>query len=206
VEIKTLPATPISLHNLGGVELTPASRLRLDGVLATSGGDPAWRARKAGEAAELLALAQVAPARIAICHLDLTASFRAVLAVNVPVGCRQGEGDLKVETGALLGLDYPREAVSQPFPGFAFVTILQPRDVWHSSVRAADQALCLGPTMPAGVRVRSLIWLSYSALAMTTTQTNPEDTAGVMNVRAAEWWNQNWHRVPLSREPFLPVE
>ena len=93
--------------------------------------------------------------------------------------------------------------MSQPSPGYAFITILQPHEVWHANVRRPEQNLCLGPTMPAGVRVRSLLWLSYSAIAMTTTQTNPADSAGVMNAAAAEWWNQNLHRAPLSREPFL---
>jgi hypothetical protein len=204
VEVQLLKTTPVSLHHLSQVELNPASRSRLNEVLATSGGDSTWRARKAAEATELLALAQVAPARIAVFQLDLTSSFRTVIALNVPVPCRIGDEDLTIESGALLGLDYPREAVSQPTPGYAFVTVLQPQNVWHANVHLPDQALCLGPKMPAGIRVRSLIWLSYSALAMTTTQTNPGDTAGVMNVAAAEWWNHNWHRVPLSREPFLP--
>jgi hypothetical protein len=203
MDIQMVKHTPIGLHTLRQVELNPLSRARLEAALADCGGDPTWQARKRAEAHELLALAQVAPARLAIHYLDLAASFRTMIQLQVPVPCLPPGGELEIQPTALLGIDYPREAMSRPSPGYGFVTILEPRELWHANVRLPEQVLCLGPTMPAGIRLRSLIWLSYAALAMTTTQTNPADTAGVMNAAAAEWWNQNLQRVPLSRDPFL---
>lgn len=206
MKIQPVKTTPVSLHHLNQIELNPASRARFEEALSASSGDPTWRARKSAEARELLALVQVAPQRIRLLEIDLKSNFRAIIALNVPVACWTGaEQDVAIASGALLALDYPREAISVPTPGYAFFTILEPRNVWHANVRLPDQPLCLGPKLPAGIRVLSLIQMAYGALSLQTIQIDPADSAGVLNVDAADFWQRNLQRVPLSKEPFLPA-
>lgn len=206
MNIELTKKSPPTLHTLGQITLHPLSQARLNEASATAGGDPSWRARKIAEGQQLLALGQLAPERIRILDLDLRSHFRAVMMLNVPVPCQpEADGRLVVIPAALLGLDYAPEAVREPLPGYAFFTVIQPHGVWHANVSASNQALCLGASLAAGIRVRSLIQMAYGALSMQTTQIDPGDSAGVMNNEAAAWWQQNFDRVPLSRDPFLPA-
>ena len=43
----------------------------------------------------------------------------------------------------------------------------------------------------------------YGALTMQSVQFSVSDPAGVMNRDAAEWWQANVHRIPISRQPFI---
>ena len=107
--------------------------------------------RAAAEARELLALVQVAPQRIRLLEIDLKSNFRAIIALNVPVACWTGaEQDVAIASGALLALDYPREAISVPTPGYAFFSILQPRGVWHANVRPGRAVSLLGVNASGG--------------------------------------------------------
>ena len=54
-----------------------------------------------------------------------------------------------------------------------------------------------------GIPVTELVILSYGLLSMTTVQLDVDDPGGVMNFDACEWWQENQHLMPLSREPFL---
>ena len=91
-----------------------------------------------------------------------------------------------------------------PQPGYAFVSILQPRPVWHSNVSPdQNQVLCLGPQLPAGIPLKEIILMTYGALTLQTTQLDRLDPAGVLNPAAAEWWQHNTQWIPLTREPFL---
>jgi hypothetical protein len=198
-------ATTPSLADLNSIELTPANRLLLEQAHAASGGDPAWRARKKREAQELLALSQLAPpGRLFIEALDLRESLRALVAMSVPVPCRpSANNELRTAPSALLGLSYPQEAVRQMLPGAAFVQVLSPNDVWLPQVRLEDQPLCLGLKLPAGIRVRSLVLMAYGALSMQAIQLDEFDSAGVFNIEAARWWQENMKLVPLTRKAFL---
>ena len=94
-----------------------------------------------------------------------------------------------------------------PQPGYAFVRILLPRPVWHSNVSPdLNQVLCLGPRLPAGIPLKEIILMTFGALTMQTTQLDLLDPAGVLNPAAADWWQRNTSRIPLSREPFLRNE
>ena len=48
--------------------------------------------------------------------------------------------------------------------------------------------------------------MSFAALTLQTFQIDVGNPGGVFNAAAAEWWQQNAHRIPLTREPFLGSE
>lgn len=195
------------LAALDDVTLTPERQARLEQAAASAGGSAVWRQRKLVEAHDLLALSQIAPpGRLIVEHLDLDEALRALLLLDVPVPCRPGgEGPLSVERRAMLGLCYPEAALRQVMPGYAFVHVLIPFAVWHANVAPIPegQAVCLGAQLPAGVRVKELVLMTYGALSMQTVMIDPGDPAGVLNAAAARWWQENLDRMPLTRTPFL---
>jgi hypothetical protein len=197
------------LHCLSGVPLSPKSEAFLAAELREMSGHPVWRARKRAEARELLALAQIAPpGRMSVEALSLSEHLRALILLRVPVPCRpEPDGPLQVAPYAVLALTYPPEALFQALPGFAFIQIHSPVRVWLANV-ADDpiQPLCLGAQLPPGIRVAELVLMAYGALSMQTVMVDEVDPAGVLNVHAARWWQQNLHRVPLSNVPFLGRE
>jgi len=202
---RTKPANDAVLRRLPSVSLAGPHLRQFEMAMTTMCGDPIWRGRKQAEAHDLLALSQVAPdGRLAVMSLDLCESLRALMILRVPVPCRPDTANrLPLRDIAMLGLTYPREAITHHLPGYAFVQILEPRSVWLPAVDEARQALCLGPDMPVGIRVAELVLMSYGALSMQTTQLDERDTAGVFNPESALWWQQNADRIPLSRTPFL---
>ena len=201
------PTSTPGLAVLADVQLSPSRQALLDLMMANAQGSPPWRARKHAEARELLALEALAPAdRLVVKHLDAREGLRALVSMDVPVGCRPGgSGPLAVEQGALVGIHYPQEALYRPLPGLAFVQILAPLGVWHANVapRAAQQRLCLGATLPPGVRVKELVLMTYGALSMQSVMIDAADPVGVLNLEAAEWWLDNLDRLPLTSVPFL---
>jgi hypothetical protein len=60
--------------------------------------------------------------------------------------------------------------------------------------------------LPAGIRLRELIVMSYSALTMQAFSTRVMEINGVFNTAAALWWDKNLQRVPLSRTPILGTD
>lgn len=197
------PLPPAGLSSLGSVALTAENQRLLDDCSAVAGGPPPWRARKRAEARDLLALGQIAP-RLVVQGIEMYEALRAVLMLRVPVPCLDEKRDFVVASHAMLGLTYPHEALRQQLPGYAFLQILLPHNVWHANVSLTHgRALCLGTRLPAGIRCKELVLMAYGALSMQTVQFDEADTAGVMNVEAARWWQQNLHRIPLSRTAFL---
>jgi hypothetical protein len=199
----TPPTT--GLNALTQVVLNDRNQRLLDGALRTNGGDPPWRARKAAEARDLLALSQIAPPRrFQVYSLEMSVALRALLWMQVPVACRPDQGGgLRIADHALLGLTYPRAAICQPFPGTAFMQILEPAEVWLPSVGAIGQPLCLGTQLPCGIPAKELVLMTYGALSMQTIQIDEQDPAGVLNAEAARWWQAASSSIPLSRTPFL---
>ena len=117
-------------------------------------------------------------------------------------------GTLEVAREALLGITWPVEALGQRLPGYAFVQAIAPR-IWHPNVGPPDvpiQRVCLGSSLPAGVRVSEILLMSFGALTLQSVQLDPRDSAGVLNPLAAVWWQQHTHLIPLSRVPFLGTE
>lgn len=195
------------LSSLGSRALAPANAAWHEALSMSARGSSVWRARKAAEMHDLIALTELAPpGRLRIEELDPTQALRAMLLLRVPVPVRAGTEDTLggIARYALLGLVYPQEALRRALPGFAFVQILSPAGVFHANV-APDpvQPLCLGATLPPGVRLIELVLMSYGALAMQSVMLDASDAAGVMNPAAARWWLANRERLPLSTAPFL---
>ena len=134
----------------------------------------------------------------------------AFIGRNTNIGQLGGDAnnELVVADEATLALVYPPEAMREKLPGFAFMTVLSPSDVWMPNVASGpQQAVCLGARMPIGVRVRELVLATYGALTVQTIQLDEKDSAGLMSAESARWWQQNQSLAPLSREPFLgPIQ
>ena len=198
------PPQSFSLSNLHKMPLFGYHQALLELAQKICGGPAACRHRLIAEAHDLLVLAQLS-GRLLVHWLDLTAGLRAKVELDVPVPCLPDPaGPLQVVPRALLGVIYPPEAMLMPQPGYAFVRVLQPRPVWHSNVSPDhNQVLCLGPQLPAGMPLKEIILMTYGALTMQTTQLDLLDAAGLLNPAAADWWQRNTNRIPLTREPFL---
>jgi hypothetical protein len=190
--------------NATTTELSEVHQRLYNAALSHAGGSAVWRRRKGVEARELLLLAQRGD-RLRVEMLDLAEALRAVLWLRVPVACRPTEpGRLPLAEFALLGLTYPEEALRSARPGYSFVQVLAPFQPWHANIALGPaQPLCLGASLPAGIRVKELVLMTYGALSMQTVQIDERDPAGVMNPEAARWWQQNLARIPLTREPFF---
>ncbi|HXJ55953.1 MAG TPA: hypothetical protein VNU68_04735 [Verrucomicrobiae bacterium] len=197
-----------SLSTLHEVELLPPYRGIYEKVALGAGGPEPWRRRKQAAAHELLALAQLSQ-RITIQYLDLTEAIRTVFALRVPVPCRRGGvGPFQVAPMAVIGLTYRPEAALRPQPGFSFAEILEPRDVFHPNVSPSyqppgAQILCLGPKLPAGIRMVDLVLMIYTATCLQDATFSFTDSAGLANQAAGLFLEANPARVPLTREPFL---
>jgi len=204
-------STPAALN--ADFDLTQLARVPLDPLhvglwqraLAMCHGSPIWQSRKRSEAYEVLALAQVSR-RLIVLGLDLRGPLRVHFRMRAPVPClpdRQGE--LQIAPWAELGLCYAESALVEPQPGYNFICLLHPWHAWIPNVASPEfgQRLCLGPQLPAGTRLREIIFLTYQALTLASVQFNPFDPAGVMNAAAAEWYQRNPGKIPLRTEPFL---
>lgn len=194
------------LHLLHGQVLSAESQAVLDRALERCAGSEIWRKRKAAEARDLLALAQVAPpGRMRLEGLDLSDALRSLVRLRVPAPWRDERGEVHIADEAVLGIVYPQQALFQQQPGYSFVELLLPRKVWHPSIAAMPgwpQAICLGH-VPAGVRLRELVLLTYGALAMQTVQLDQFDPMGLMNPEAGASWQQRIADLPLSRQAFF---
>lgn len=209
------PSAGRGLRSLSTVALERVRRLLLEAALRHNGGDAAWRNRKHAEARDVLALSQIAPpGRFQVRWIDVTDELRILLSLGVPVARRpDANNQLRLADQAVLGLTYPREVLGRALPGTAFFDLLEPRDAWHANVGPVPpiflehrQVLCLGDRLPAGVGCADLILLAYGALSMQTIQIDETSPAGILNIEAARWWQQNLHRVPLTTTPFLKTD
>lgn len=195
------------LSSLARVALSPPHEALWQAVARTAGGSPVVRERKLAEARDLLALAQVSR-RLTVMWIDLSADLRALVEMLTPVPCLPDPaGPLQVAPRALLGVMYPETTPLRPQPGHAFVRILAPGPVFHPNVAMdSNQALCLGPTLPAGIPLREILLLTYGALTMANVQMDWGDPAGIVNREACAWFQARPDRIPLSREPFIRPE
>lgn len=211
-----LPARPKGLHDLSSVALESPHAEALTSLEPTLLGPPAWVARKRVELQELLALAQLAPRRVAILGLDASTDIRVMLILRCAVPClTPGDPDIHVEPEARLVVRYPEAILRGPLPGTSLVQILEPRHIHHPNVGTdetfgpagpgafASQPLCLGSRIPRGLPLREALLMSYAALTLNSVQLDELDAAGVMNLNAARFYQLNPQHIPLSRETFL---
>ena len=208
-------ANPGGLRSLPGVKLNDAHQLLLDQALRLNGGDTAWQSRKQAEARDVLALSQIAPpGRLWVEWIDMADALRILLHLDVPVARKpDSNNELQLAYRAVLGLTYHQEAVQRPLPGTAFFDVMDPRDAWHANIGPLPPipeqlriVLCLGTEIPAGMRCSDLVVMAYGAFSMQTVQVDERDPAGILNFEAARWWQQNMHRIPLTKTPFLQVD
>ena len=203
----SLPLPPTGLSALSSVTLNPRNQRLLDLAKQTCGGPAPWAARKLTETRDLLALGQISQ-RLNVQFVELSDALRALFYLRVTVATlADPAGELKIANYATIGLTYRPEAVRLPQPGYSFIQILAPSHAWYPAVaRELGQPLCLGPSLPAGIRVRELVLMTYGALSMQTVQIDPANSAGVFNFESALWYQARLDRIPLSRAPFLSVE
>jgi len=201
-ELSEVP--PGGLFDLNKVVLNKRNQRLLDEALKNCGGSAAWQRRKKTETRDLLALGQISPC-MEVDFIDLREKIRVLVMMKVPVPLTPGEkGNLRVANFALLGIMYPEEAIRESLPGFAYVELLQPEQVWHANVNSDPPRLvCLGDRLPVGIPLKEIVLLTYGALSMQTVQIDEADPSGVMNVHAARWWQSNLHLTPLTRKSFL---
>jgi hypothetical protein len=195
-----------SLATLSDIELSERHGRMLGLATESMQGSEAWKARKALEAHDLLALAECAgSSRMEVLTLDLQADLRTVVKLHVPVALTPGaNGEIRLADEAVIGIAYPHLILNVPLPGFAAVSLLYPTGVHYPNIgNARGQRLCLGPNLPMGIPVSELILASYGVLTLQEAQMDPADSAGVMNVEAALFWQSNQQHIPLTKEPFL---
>jgi hypothetical protein len=192
------------LAALGEVPLSEENFFRFEEAKRECGGPIVWRKRKEAEARDLLALSEISP-HFNVQMLDLRETLRATTEMRVPVPLRPDEdGKLRTGNHVVLGISYPENAIRVPLPGYAFVQILFPVDVWHANVSSEIvQLLCLGDKLPAGIKLRDVVLMSYGALSMQTVMIDETDPSGVVNPEATFWWQHNTDLIPLTQEPFL---
>jgi len=203
------------ISDLSGVELDERYRRIFEQAARGNGGSAMWRQRKLSELEEFLALAQVS-GRIRVFLADLTVAMRLMFELRAPVPTLPDRsGGLVIEDRALVGLGYPEEAIREPLPGFAFITLLRPAAVWLPNAGPPDpsfqvsgpgQPLCLGASIAAGTPAKELVLQTFGALTMQSVQLDERDAAGLMNREAAEWWLRTETPIPLSREGFLEFQ
>ena len=198
--------TKPGLADLASVPLAPEHEHALDALASASQGSPAWRTRMRTEARDLFALTQIA-ARMTLLALDLRVALKAIVRLEVTVPCLPpGADELVVVGEADLVLNYPEDILRGPLPGYALVQIAAPLHVMHPNVgwiEDGGQLLCLGASVPRGYPVREAVLASYAALTLQAITLDEADPAGVMNVKAVQFWRERAERIPLSREPFL---
>ena len=192
------------LGRLERVPLRPECERAVEDLREHSQGPPLWRARKAAEARDLFALAEIAP-RMTVLALEGETELHALVRLRAPVPClAPGAAELCVGEEVDLVLSYPEEIMHRPLPGYSLVEIVQPRYVHLPNVaQGPSQRLCLGANAPRGYPLREAVLSSYAALTMQAVTVDERDTAGVMNPEAARWWQANASRIPLTTEPFL---
>jgi len=197
------------LADLARVELSPAHAHQLDLASAGSLGSPEWRARKQVEVRDILALSQISE-RLSVLALEAKSELMTIVRLRAPVPCLPpGAADIVLADACDLLLRYPEELMHKPIPGYAMVRILKPRHVYLPNVSSQEvmpgepQALCLGANIPRGLPMREAILASYAAFTLQAVTLDHADPAGVMNRAAAEHWQINSQRIPLSREAFL---
>ena len=141
--------------------------------------------------------------------LELGAALRAVFLLRVPVPCRRaGTGPLVTEPVAQLGFTYRQEVMARAQPGYSFFEVLTPREILHPNVAPGNvppgaQVLCLGPSLPAGIKVVDLVLMAYAAISLQSVQFSLSDPAGLLNPAAAIFLQNSNTAIPLTRDPFV---
>jgi hypothetical protein len=198
-----LPLSGFGLSDLARVPLLPQHEAALTRAREVALGEGSWRHCKLGAIRDLFALERIS--RLTVVGIDPITELRAIVRMPCAVPCLPPDpNELPVASETELGLRYPEEILRGPLPGYSLVEIREPHHVWHANVSSGpSQRLCLAASLPRGYPLREAIVASYAALTLQSVTLDERDPAGVMNLEAARWWQQNAHRIPLTRDPFL---
>ena len=86
-------------------------------------------------------------------------------------------------------------------------SLVHPREVFLPQVPVdPPYCLCLAPTLPAGVPCREIVLMAFDALVAANHQFDTRHPGGVFREDAARFYQENSHRIPFTREPFLVQE
>ena len=199
----------VGLSQLLSVPLPAEREVELERLASVAQGSAPWRARVGIEARELFALEMI-DTRVRVEAIYGVTELRAVVRMRAPVACLEPGGALVVHDEAELLLRYPPAILSRPLPGMALVAIRRPHFAWHPNIgwhepdgTPGPQSVCLGANIPRGLPLREVLVSTYTALTMQVVTLDERDPAGVLNLKALEYWRDRRESLPLSAEPFL---
>jgi hypothetical protein len=95
----------------------------------------------------------------------------------------------------IVGIHFPLDYWHRVFPP-EVITLLEPRNVWHSNVRG--QLVCPGKLVP-GTALVDLITQIYSIFTFNNITIREDDT---LQPEASSWARRNMHRFPLENRPL----
>lgn len=177
-------------------------------VLADSNsGDKPWRNFKLEELERVVELAQKSE-RMRLLGGSLRGDLSLLIYLATPAPRWPREGRLRITDHVILHVGYQRHWLTEAPPPTAPVGVIEPFDLFLPNASPQSRsALCLG-SLPAGVPVVELIQLAYLAVSAQTMM--PDETEGVMNPVASEFYREHPQCHPLTRtgllEPWSPAE
>jgi hypothetical protein len=168
-------------------------------------GSKRWRAFKLSELDGVLELAEKS-SRIRVIGGDLHGDLSLFVYLESPAPRWPHQGRLRITDHVILHVSYQSPWLMEAPPPWAPVGIMSPADIFLPNAAPQPRAaLCLG-ALPAGVRVAELVQLAY--LAVSTQTAMLDETEGVMNPIASEWFREHPQFLHLTRtgllEPWSP--
>ena len=169
-------------------------------ALAGNIGDRRWRAWKQVQADELIELVG-SSSRIGLLDVNLEGDFNALVYISTPVPIAPEHGRLRIGDHALVHLHYESVWLSEPIPSWMPAGVVSPRGLFlPNAAMGMQQPICLGAISP-GTPVTDLLLLSYYALSLQTAML--DETEGVMNAQACEFYRDHPEYMPLTRTGLL---
>lgn len=165
-------------------------------ALAHNSGERRWRGWKQAQAEELAEFVGRTP-RVQLVDLNLDGDFNAVVSLKLPVPRWPREGRLRVTDRALVHLNYQSQWLVDPPPPWMPVGVVWPHDLYLPNARPGPRGdVCLG-AVAAGTPVLELLLLGAYALSLQTVML--DETEGVMNPQASEFYREHPELLPLTR-------
>jgi hypothetical protein len=204
---------PGPLANFGSIHAFPGSGKVTDpralavAALARNTGDRRWRGWKESQLGDIAECIRETP-RLTLLDVSLDGDFNAILSISTPVPRWPRENCLRVAGSVVVHLNYQSHWLTDPPPPWMPAGLLWPFDIFLPNARPAPRGdLCLGAVAP-GTPVLELLLLTYYAVSLQTATL--DETEGVMNPLASEFYRQHPELLPLTRtglqEPWSPAE
>lgn len=183
------------------------SRRVVEQALAANTGKRPWRATKENALRDVLAVTEQT-SRVRVLAADIEGDLSLFLWLRAPAPCWPTNGQLGIATEAIVHLCYQELWLSEAPHGQAPAGIIQPFNFYAPNAAPAPRAsLCLG-VLPAGLPVSELLQLTYLALTLQTLTL--DETEGVLNPHACDFYRDHPQFIPLTRtsllEPWSPEE